>query len=122
MSLVPIDVFREFVSILEDGTVEITNTNSAGISLTSAQFGLEALQARLSEFRFCEEKPTQRSQSGRLMFMPHRRSPLGGGTRRGAGTSDSHGSGAVSSTFKELHDEVLALSVQIRHRSPASLR
>jgi hypothetical protein len=50
-STVPIDVFRAFVSALEDGAVEITNANLASLSLLCTEFGFAALTARLSEFR-----------------------------------------------------------------------
>jgi hypothetical protein len=50
-SFVPIEVFRDFISALDDGVIEITNSNCIGLSLLCAEFGFEALAARVSEFR-----------------------------------------------------------------------
>jgi hypothetical protein len=50
-SPVPIRVFREFFSALDDGAIEITNANFAGLSLLSTEFGFDGLTAQLSDFR-----------------------------------------------------------------------
>jgi peptidoglycan hydrolase CwlO-like protein len=49
-SSVPVEVFRAFVSALEDGAVEITKANVAGLSLLCTEFGFGALGTRLSDF------------------------------------------------------------------------
>jgi hypothetical protein len=56
-SSVHTEVFRAFVSALDDGSVEITNSNIAGLSLLCTEFGFESLAARLSEFRSSAARP-----------------------------------------------------------------
>jgi hypothetical protein len=53
-SSVPIEVFRTFISALDDGVIEITKSNFAELSLLSTEFGFEAMSARLSAFRSSE--------------------------------------------------------------------
>jgi hypothetical protein len=48
---VPFEVFREFLSLLDDGAVEISNANFAGLSLLCTEFGFESLSLRLLGFR-----------------------------------------------------------------------
>jgi hypothetical protein len=50
-SVVPVEIFREFISALDDGAITITSANVAGLSLLCAEFGFEALATQLSEFR-----------------------------------------------------------------------
>jgi hypothetical protein len=50
-ALVSVEVFREFVSALDGGAVEITGASFAGLALLCAEFGFEAMAARLSELR-----------------------------------------------------------------------
>jgi hypothetical protein len=50
-SSVPIEVFREFASALEDDRVVVTNANFDGLSMLSAEFAFEAMAAQLSDFR-----------------------------------------------------------------------
>jgi hypothetical protein len=48
---VPITVFNECTSALNDGMAQITEVNFAGLSLLCAEFGFEALVSRLSALR-----------------------------------------------------------------------
>jgi hypothetical protein len=48
---VSIDDFRQFVSVLEDKAVEVTNANFGGLSLLCDEFRFESLSERLSAFR-----------------------------------------------------------------------
>jgi uncharacterized coiled-coil protein SlyX len=50
-SRITAEVFRAFVSALEDRAVEITAANSSPLLLLSGEFGFEALAADLSAFR-----------------------------------------------------------------------
>jgi hypothetical protein len=48
---VSIDDFSQFVSMLEDKDVEVTNANIDGLSLLCDEFRFTALSERLSAFR-----------------------------------------------------------------------
>jgi hypothetical protein len=48
---VPLSLFRDFVAALEGEAIQITNGTVGGLSLLCAEFGFQALTAKLSEFR-----------------------------------------------------------------------
>jgi hypothetical protein len=50
-SSVPLDIFRQFVAVLNGNPVTITEANLTGLLLLSEEFGFEALGTQLSEFR-----------------------------------------------------------------------
>jgi hypothetical protein len=90
-SAVPVEVFREFISALSDAG-GITNANADGLALLAAEFGFEALAARLTAFRFSvafagdvEARADRGAGGARTRAGPRRcRRRFGGCLRRGA--------------------------------------